>query len=74
MKKDYEIDMSILDGIIAKCEHAMVRPLTKKKEAEPLPVISDGEEEEQEEEEEEDELSNEDKEALMTMYRRLKGD
>jgi hypothetical protein len=75
-KKFDEMDDSILDELISKCEDAMVSPLKKKKSE--VEVVVEAEPEEEGEgyaasEDSDEELSEEDKQKLLEIYSKIKG-
>lgn len=69
-KMSDEAEDSLLDELIGKCEGAMVNPFKKKKEE---PEVEEESGEEESSESEEEDLSPEDLEKLMEMYKQLKG-
>ena len=74
-KKFDEMDDSILDELISKCEDAMVSPLKKKKSEVEVVVEAEPEEEGEEyaSEDSDEELSEEDKQKLLEIYSKIKG-
>lgn len=74
---DKDIDVSILDKIIANCEREMVSPFKKKKEMDVViegsPEEEDGESADEENAEGDDKLSDDDMQQLMEYLEKMKG-
>ena len=69
--KSKDMDLDILDELIGMCEDSMVSPFKKKKES--IVVAEIEPKEEAKEAAQEDDLSEEDLEQLMGLYKKLKG-